>query len=112
MTIFKTEFSKIISKKYIWIFVLILAAFYVFISTGISDHIGVVYSNALKTVYGDINEAAYNPELRKLIIAKDYNINIDEIKPFLSSDIVSAVEKYNNKTYGEEMLPSIYGITK
>lgn len=101
MTIFKTEFSKIISKKYIWIFVLILAAFYVFISTGISDNIGVVYSNALKTVYNDINETAYNPVLRKLIIANDYNINIDEIKPFLSSDIVSAVEKYNNKTYRE-----------
>lgn len=99
MTIFKTEFSKIISKKYIWIFVLILAAFYVFVSAGNYGSISVVYSNALKTVYDDINEAAYNPVLRKLIIAKDYNINIDEIKPFLSSNIVSAVEKYNNKTY-------------
>lgn len=101
MTILQTEFLKIISKKYIWIFSLVLAVFYIFISTGTKDSISVVYSDALQPVFEDINEAAYTPEIREYIIKNEYDIKIDDIKPFLSPKIAATVETYRGKSFRE-----------
>lgn len=101
MTILQTEFYKIISKKYIWVFALVLAVFYILISTGTRNSFSVVYSDALQPVFEKINEAAYTPEIREHIIKNEYDIKIDDIKPFLSPKIAATVETYRGKTFRE-----------
>ncbi len=96
---FKNEFYKIVAKKYIWIFVLVLAIFYVFILTDTKDSFGVVYSDALQPVFEEINEAAYTPEIREYIIKNGYDIKIDDIEHFLSPKIAATVDIYKGSTY-------------
>ena len=96
---FKNEFYKIVAKKYIWIFVLVLAVFYVFILTDTKDNFGVVYSDALQPVFEEINEAAYTPEIREYIIKNGYDIKIDDIEHFLSPKIAATVDIYKGSTY-------------
>jgi len=99
MTIFRMEFHKIVSKKYVWIFAIVIATFYALLLSGSSSSFGRLYHKALQPIFDEVNAAAYYPTISSYIIEKQYNVTVEEIKPFLSPEIEKTIESYKGQIY-------------
>ncbi|HBM75359.1 MAG TPA: hypothetical protein DD429_07370 [Clostridiaceae bacterium] len=99
--IIRTEFYKIVSKKYIWIFVILFSAFYAFIFFQFRDNPGVKYS--LRPIRNEIQQAAASEELGNIMRSKGYKISYEDIKPFLSSSACEYIEQYRRVYYHDEI---------
>ena len=99
MTIFRMEFHKIVSKKYVWIFAIVIATFYAITLSGSSSSFGRLYHKALQPIFDEVNAAAYDPTISSYIIEKQYNVTVEEIKPFLSPEIEKTIESYKGQIY-------------
>ncbi len=99
MTIFRMEFHKIVSKKYVWIFAIVIATFYAITLSGSSSSSSRFYRKALQPVFDEVNAAAYDPAISSYIVEKQFNVTVEEIKPLLSPEIEKTIESYKGQTY-------------
>lgn len=99
MTIFRMEFHKIVSKKYVWIFAIVIATFYAITLSGSSSSFSRFYRKALQPVFDEVNAAAYDPAISSYIVEKQFNVTVEEIKPLLSPEIEKTIESYKGQIY-------------
>ncbi len=99
MTIFRMEFHKIVSKKYVWIFAIVIATFYAIALSGNSSSSSRFYRKALQPVFDEVNASAYDPAISSYIVEKQFNVTVEEIKPLLSPEIEKTIESYKGQVY-------------
>lgn len=110
MTIIKSELYKIITKKYLWIFLLILSLAFSFITLQMKEYTSVKYS--FEPFKNELQQAMGSPELYKVVKDNEYNAAYSEIKQYLPSSVIEYIEKYrtvmNDERMGEQGTVAVY----
>lgn len=101
----RTEFYKIVCKKYLWIFAIIFSSFFAFFTFQFKDKANVQYS--LQPIYDEIQQAVDNESLSSMIRSAGYESSYEDIKPFLAISAIGYIEQYRNVSYHETSVASL-----
>ncbi len=101
----RTELYKIISKKYLWIFLILFSAIFAFFTFQFKDNANVEYS--LQPIRNEIQQAVDDEELSSMIRSANYNSSYKDIKPFLAASAIEYIEQYGTVYYHEASVSSL-----
>jgi len=91
-TIIRTEFYKIVSKKYLWAFVILFSVFLALITFQHRDSFTVLYP--LQPIRNEIQLAVDNEKLEDMIRGAGYAVSYEDIRPFLTPATHEYIERY------------------
>ena len=105
ITIIRTEFYKIVSKKYLWIFLILFSAIFALFTFQFKDKASVQYS--LQPIRSEIQQATGSEKLGEIIRDADYNSSYEDIKPLLAASAFEYIEQYRNVSYHATSVASL-----
>ena len=94
LAMIRTEFYKIVCKKYLWIFAIFFSIIFALFSFQFKDKASVQYS--LQPIHDELHQAVDNKDLGNRIRTAGYESSYDVIKPFLAASAVDYIEQYRN----------------
>ena len=94
-TMLETELYKILSKKVIWISLLLFLMLSVALKIQWVDAINTNYT--LEPVRAQLTQAVHNEEFQAYVRKTNYRCTIEEMIPFLPSSVLDYIDQYHNK---------------
>ena len=88
-----TELYKIYSKKVIWVALASFLTLYLLLKLQFIDKANVKYT--LEPMRPELTSAVENPDFHKLIMEKEYNCTVEDMKPYIPASVFDYIEQYN-----------------